>query len=339
MKWVSPISNGIPTGSSWHTRTNAPIPGVVEFVSATDTVKPPDTVVVVPKPETSDTVLAPGQSLIRNGQIKVGNPADAMGPVRVRFLPAADQSARGISEAGEIISLQPGQTGGIMPSVSVEINTGLSGNVSLFLILEGKAGTGMVRSFGLGVGSWLLSDPGEYFLGRDTVAPSLQFMAEGVTGDDSSWIEVRPVDNVENLVLLSAAGGPPGPFRKPFRPAWLPRVAGKPVRLAFKGKAGLEYAKVTLQVRDGTLEGWFPAAGAAYPLVRRLAAAKSPIGLKGDLAWRFVGIPLALKERLLLLGYLRGGKGSGSVWRDLGEPRGGLEWDGQAGGIPPAEGR
>ena len=148
-----------------------------------------------------DTVLAPGQSVISLGRIKVVNPSDASGSAHVRFLPAADQSARGIADAGEIISLQAAVAGGDMPTVSVEIGSGLSGSVSLFLIAGGTEGQGMVKTLGPGVGSWYLSDPGEYFLGRDTVAPSLAFVAEGVTGDDSSWIEVLPLDNVANLVL------------------------------------------------------------------------------------------------------------------------------------------
>jgi hypothetical protein len=305
--------------------TQRPDSRVLEFVAVADTVKPVDTVAVVPKPETSDTVLTAGQSVIRNGQIKVGNPPDAAGSVRVRFLPATDQSARGIADAGEIISLQPERTGGTMPPVSVEINSGLSGNVSLFLILDGGEGEGMVRTFGLGVGSWLLSDPGEYFLGRDTVAPSLKFMAEGVTGDDSSWLDVMPVDNVENLVLLSAAGGPTGNSETVVTGV-APADAGRVVRLAFKGRAGMDLCKVTLQVRDGTLEGWFPAPEAAYPLVRRLRGAKAPIGLKGDLAWRFVGIPLTLKEHLRFSDLSGGAKDKemfGAMWVN-----GGSDWNG-----------
>lgn len=282
--------------------------------------------VTVPQVDSiSDTLLTPGQSVLRNGVIKVGIASDAAGPVRVRFLPAADQSARGIADAGGIISLQPGQTGGSMPPVSVEIFSGLSGSVSLFLIRDGKKGEGMVRSFGSGVGIRLLSDPGEYFLGRDTVAPSLKFVAEGLTGDDSSWIEAMPVDNVENLVVSGAAMAHSGNAAD-GQAAAEPADAGRVVRLAFKGRTGKELSKVALQVWDGSLDGWFPAPDAAYPLMRRVRGAKAPIGVQGDLAWRFVGIPLTLKEPLRfsdLSGGARDKEIFGAIWVN-----GGSDWNG-----------
>ena len=77
---------------------------------------------------------------------------------------------------------------------------------------------GMVRTFGEGIGSWMLTEPGEYFLGRDTVAPTLEFADEGLTEGDSSWISVLPRDNVANLALsVTAWGVQPDPGRRHFR--------------------------------------------------------------------------------------------------------------------------
>jgi hypothetical protein len=288
---------------------------LVEFAAPADTPKPMDTAkVAVP----NDTILAPGQSIIHNGRIRVANPADASGSVRVAFGSATDRSRFGVADAGESISLHPAGNAGDMPPVSLEINAGLSGNVSLFLILKPAGGLASVRSFGEGVGSWTLAEAGEYFLGRDTAAPTLKLIDEGVTADDSSWIEVLPVDNVENLVLSYQADIPGHPENGYSDAA--PAQSGQGLRLAFKGKPGLEFAKVALQLRDGSLEGTFPSrAGGSYQLVRRLRDVKAPVGLKGDLIWRLAGIPLNLKEHAHFSDLSGGAKDKelfGAVWRN-----------------------
>ncbi|MDB5104794.1 MAG: flagellar motor protein MotA [Fibrobacteres bacterium] len=264
---------------------------LVEFAAP---VVPADTTVFIPAPA-DDTILAPGQSLIRKGLIKVANPADAPGPLRVIFSPAADRSSRGIAEAGEGIALKPAVAGQAMPKAGLEINTALSGNVSLFLALTGESGQGTVKSFGAGIGSWEVAESGEYFMGRDTAAPLIEFIGAGVTEDDSSWLEVRTKDNVENLRLAWAVGGVPG---DPIEAGTYPAHAGKPVRLAFKGTAGREIRRVSLVLQDGTLESGFPAGTiGSFRLERRLAEARAPVGLKKDKSWNFVGMPLRLPGR------------------------------------------
>ncbi|MDQ3002456.1 MAG: DUF2341 domain-containing protein [Fibrobacterota bacterium] len=272
---------------------------------------------------TSDTTLVPGQTLTHGGLYRLATFSDASGMVRVTFLPAVNRSRQGITDSREIISLQPGTTGSAMPNVNLEINTNMAAGLSLFMSLPGEKGRTMVRTFGEGKGSWLLSEPGEYFLGRDTVPPVLRLTAEGVSSDDSSWIELSAKDNVENSSLLVSlfgnGGGKSASFYYPVKP-----LVDGTVRLSFKGGTEMTWTRVSLRLQDGTLETAFPSrAGSQYHLKRRVPSAKAPAGLQGGLAWNFIGIPLRVPEPL----HLSDVAGSGNevfaaVWEnDLGSAR------------------
>jgi hypothetical protein len=108
----------------------------------------------------SDTLLKPGETFVRAGQFRISNSTDLEGNVRVTMGPAADRTELGIADAGETLTLQPSPGTAAMPPVSLEFFAGLAPGVSLFMALPSGNGPGKVRTFGQGIGSWMLTDAG-----------------------------------------------------------------------------------------------------------------------------------------------------------------------------------
>jgi hypothetical protein len=234
-----------------------------------------------------------------------------------------DRSLQGIADSRESITLIPVNAGSAMPSVGLEINANMAGGLSLFMSLAGDDGNAMVRAFGEGIGSWTLTDAGEYFLGRDFAAPVLKLAGEGVTAADSSWIEVVPGDNVENLTLSVGLSGSRGDTSAAS--SYLVKAsAGKALRLSFKGGSGAIWKRVSLRLLDGTFEADFPSRkGSQFHLKRRLPSAKAHAGLPDGLSWKFLGIPARLGEHVHL-GDLAGSGNEvyAAVWENADGPAG-----------------
>ena len=263
-----------------------------------DTTKPKDTTVVVPH-EVTDTVLAPGQTVVHGGVYQISNPAGSDASVRIRFLPVTDRGDRGIDQARETIRLEQTRTGVALPNVLLEANGNLVGGMTLFRVLPGIDGHGLVYSYGEGIGSWSLNQPGDYFLGKDTLAPVIRFLDEGVDDKDSSWIEVAAEDNVANLILnIAHTRNPDDTVENEQR-----RIADGigNVRLAYPAGTGTEPQLLSLRLWDGSHDVGFPGEGGGfYQLRRRLRDAKAKVDLPGNLGWRFLGIPLGLEAPMTL---------------------------------------
>lgn len=289
-----------------------------------DTAKPVDTTVVKPKVETSDTVLTAGQSLVHGKIYLISNPLDGDSPVHIRFDPATDRSGRGIADARETIKLEPAQTGKVFPKVVLEANTNLAGGVGLFRILVGSGGDTILQSYGKGIGSWTLTQAGSYFLGRDTVPPSIRFLNEGISEGDSAWITLLPEDNISNLQLTTAHSRGSGAEARIGTSGW---ISGVPLRIAFECGADVAAELLHLRLGDGFLEVGFPdLTGSWYQMKRRVRAAKAPIALAGDLAWTFAGVPIRLDKSVTLAEASGGAAIYGAIWiNDSSKPKKG-DW-------------
>jgi hypothetical protein len=280
-----------------------------------------DTVIVNPDTLRTDTVksnttlsLLPGQEHIHNGIIKLINYSEDLGTVKIKFQSGLDMGARGVANGTEIISVQPFLVGSSMAPVSLEKSAGGLGNQSLFRIMVGKDGNGLVYNMGTGAGSWLITESGDYFLGQDTVTPKLQVIGMGINSSDSSWIDVLPEDNVDNLILTASVTGAGGGFNGVSQSA----KAGVPVRFFFKGDNGFAALKVSFRLWDGTLQQIYPSGSNGYfPLPRGMAKVQAPIKLKSGLAWNFVGLPIKAHQAWRMSDLASGQEVFGAVWKNV----------------------
>jgi hypothetical protein len=132
----------------------------------------------------------------------------------------------------------------------------------------------------------------------------LRFVQEGVSGGDSSWIQLSVEDNMEFVTIKGHVEGAEGAstlFRE--------ERSGIGVRLAFKPRPGLAPLRIALTVEDGRQSSGFPAGpGAAYALIRSLPGLVAPIASSPGLEWGLQGLsarpgsPVTLEELGLAAG-------------------------------------
>lgn len=168
-------------------------------------------------------------------------------------------------------------------------------------------------------GQWVLSDPGFYFTGRDTLPPIVRYLgAKGIGSSTRASFIIK--DNVSNwlsqLRLWHGETELPGVF-----------LSSKTDTVSFLipfGAAALAAQEIRLEASDHFRTLGFPPGKRRLTLSRDLDVLTSPIVLKGGTAWTLAGSPLsqpsATMSQLSLQSGVTGIKGA--VWRtDVGAYR------------------
>lgn len=277
------------------------------LVTLIDTVKPVDPVKDPPKPAwTYDTTLAPGTEFGKDGVFKIRNPGP--GSVRVVITPSGDTVTAGVIGVEALIHIYPVIGGGTMPVMVLAMDSAAAGGRSVYQLLPGVNGSGTIGDWGGAAAARDLPYPGYYIVAKDTTAPRLLIVDQGVTDTDSSWILVLAEDNIKHVLIKCYPIGALG--ESAFGRT---ELAGVPFRISLKPEPGLAPLKVSLSVGDSRKTTVFPPAPAKdYTLVRSLPDLDAPMAAKSGLNWSLYGLPVQPRNKMTLE-ELAAGSGAGML--------------------------
>jgi hypothetical protein len=289
---------------------------------------------IVP-PDSQDQTLAPGKQISLGGNYFLENPANGA-PAQVKPLPADSfKTVEGFT-------------------IPLGVRISPASGVDLVLTQPIGAGNGLYRLDSAGAPRFVsladqttLKEGGVYFVGKDTVAPSVALSDEAFAGD-STVLTFSFKDNMPDLWIdVARSDNPSLGFTGR---AW---TAGKQLIVALKNPPGLlGPLTVALKVSDGMLAASFPRdAGFRYEAMQKVSGVSSPpmrIGADAGEPWDLVGFPFQASPPLTLQA-LRAGSGkadlAGMAWdRSIGDYRkveggeelqaGGALWLGLSGSLP-----
>lgn len=268
-----------------------------------DTLKP---VIPIKPAWTYDTTLAPGTEFGKDGVFKIRNPGP--GSVRVVITPAGDTVTAGVIGVEALIHIYPVIGGGTMPVMVLAMDSAAAGGRSVYQLLPGVNGSGTIGDWGGAAAARDLPYPGYYIVAKDTTAPRLRIVDQGVTDTDSSWILVLAEDNIKHVLIKCYPIGALG--ESAFGRT---ELAGVPFRISLKPEPGLAPLKVTLSVGDSRKTTVFPPAPAKdYTLVRSLPDFDAPLAAKSGLNWSLYGLPVQPRSKMTLE-ELAAGSGAGML--------------------------
>jgi hypothetical protein len=233
-----------------------------------------------------DTTLAAGEQF-GDSLFWVSNP----GPGRVRVIvsPADNRVAEGV--IGVQATFRFTAVDGNLPRVQFTVDPGVAAGRSLYQVLSGTDGFGTLGDWGSAAGAHDILYPGTYTLAKDTSAPRLRVLDEGMNDGDSSWISFRVEDNIKHVFIKCFPTGTRGLPTVTER-----RESGVPFRLAFQPTAEAEPLKVSLSIDDGRNQtGFPPAPSTGYVLARNLPGLEAPVRGEAGLQWTLFGLPVRPK--------------------------------------------
>jgi hypothetical protein len=270
--------------------------------SAFPPVTPIDPPIIAPKAAwTYDTILAAGTGLAEKGMFRLDN--EGPGSVHVVIKPAGDTVAPGVEGAEALIRILVADAAA--PSVIFALDSSIAAGRRVFKVLPGTGTSGRLIDLGPAAAGPTLAGSGSWIFARDTAAPVVRVLDQGVNPADSSWILLSADDNTSGVTVACVPGGVQG-GSVPQR--WA--ATGAPIRYAFLPMAGTAPVRVRFTLDDGSRATAFPAgASPAYVLSRSLPNFHAPVFLKGGLAWSLVGVPIRASHALSL-GDLAGTSGA-----------------------------
>ncbi|MDB5103728.1 MAG: LamG domain protein jellyroll fold domain protein [Fibrobacteres bacterium] len=252
----------------------------------TTTVDPP--IILSSIPWTYDTILAPGAILQEKGVFRLTNTGSVSAHVSIN--PMGDSGAPGVQGSEALIRIT--NPGGLPSTLVFALDSNLAGGRSVFKLLPGTGSLGRLIDLGFAAKGESLLGPGSWIFARDTAAPVVKVLDQGVDASDSSWILISIEDNTAGVNVAYPQGT--GTASRTV-------AVGAPSRYAFPAPAGSGPVRVRFAIDDGSRRTGFPPdASPAYILSRSLPDFRAPLSLRGGLAWSLVGIPVRASHPLSL---------------------------------------
>ncbi len=240
-----------------------------------------------------NVLLNPGKQILLDGGYTLNLSQDAITSVQVKTASTENfKEAIGFKNIAYSIELSIPVSSSVFPRVTY--TRPLNDAHSLFKILP----DGKIYSIASS-DSGLILEPGLYFLAVDTTAPTITYLQESFTKEDSTQIHFKVTDNIYNL-HLDANRSDNSKYN------WQQKSVFNGDTISLSLKNGLELKPLTIQLslKDGNYASNFPTqSGMAYHLAQSLESAHSPeifhIG-SAPLLWDLISIPLNMQAPVTL---------------------------------------
>lgn len=260
-------------------------------------------------PGDKDT-LAPGDTLALGGGTYLVHPGLAGTlPVTIESqgIPGA---VGGFEMTGPMLGIGFSGPAGTFPGLAMKGVEGPQDGIAIFRI----GSDGYIWRVDPKDGGLWIPQAGDYFRGRDTSAPRIDWLGSRQAGNDSLETSFRVTDNVRNFLWRLHYQAD-----RADSTAWLDGLSGDSLAWSLKVSGAVDPMEIRLKATDGSSTAYFPEGeDRVFTLSRPLPKA-TPIVLEAGIRWTLAGLPCEGEKPLTVESLAEangGGRFYAALWQD-----------------------